>query len=349
MVLIGGYTERMDADTPGKARGISAYDFHPGAGGELHFLGFAPAVNPSYLRPDRKRGVVYAVSERESSNHACVTAHRVRRNRKGKVEFEKISEVLIKGDHPCQLTLAGGTLLVSSYTNGMLHVIGRAQDGALTEVLQDIQLTTSTGRGPHAHCTAYDRARQRVYLCDLGDDKLKTFTRAEDGRLTHVPGLDLSFATGEGPRHVVLHADGDHALVNGECIGVVHLVDLTGEAGPAIVHTANALPERVIDEASGAAIRIGPKGKMVYVSDRTFSVINRLRLDVKAGKLSFRDSYASGGESPRDFSISADGEWLLAANSVDSTVGVFRVDPKGNLTHYRTVKGVPTPTSIAWW
>ena len=104
----------------------------------------------------------------------------------------------------------------------------------------------------------------------------------------------------------------------------------------------------MVDEAKGAAIRISPNGKTVYVSDRAFSVVTVLRIDERAGKLIVRDTYPSGGESPRDVNLSPKGEWLLSANGLDDTIGVFRVDPRGGLVHFRTIRKVPTPTTLAW-
>lgn len=347
MLIVGGYTEKIEGTASAKARGISVYDFFP-TEGRIQFLGFTPAINPSYVITDRKRSVIYAVREQSSEIGAGVTAHKVLRNQRGKVRFEKLSDISLPGDDPCHLGFAGNTVLASSYSSGHLHVIRRAEDGSLGEVIQDIKLTaTNEERGAHAHCTAYLSDREQVLLCDLGDDKLKVFDRAENGILTERPELALSFPEKAGPRHIALHPGGQLAVVNGECIGHVHLIDLSGEK-PLRANVANALPERVVEEASGAAIRIGTNGKMVYTSDRTFSVITVMRIDERDKKLVVRDTYPSGGESPRDLNLSPKGEWLLSANTGDHSIGVFRIDPRGGLVHYHTFKKVPSPTCLAW-
>ncbi|TXF89660.1 lactonase family protein [Neolewinella aurantiaca] len=347
MLIIGGYTERMDEDTPGKARGISVYDFFPSEG-RIQFLGFTPAKNPSYVITDRKRSVVYAALENDQGEGAGVSAHKVNRSKQGKVWFDDLGKVDLPGDGPCHLSFAKNTVLVSSYGSGHLHVIRREEDGSLGEIIQTIALSSEdTDRGPHAHCTAYHEAREQVFLCDKGDDKLKVFDRAEDGTLTERPELALDFQEHQGPRHITLHPDGQLAVVNAELIGHVHLIDLSGEK-PLRANRMNYLPERVLDEASGAAIRLSTNGKMIYTSDRTYSVVTALRIDEKAKKIVLRDTYPSGGESPRDLNLSPSGEWLLTANTADHTVGVFRVDPRGALTHYHTFKKVPSPTCFAW-
>lgn len=346
LLLIGGYTLRMDENTPGEARGISAYDFYAKDNGRMEFRGFTPVVNPSYLIADREKSIVYSLSECPAPDGASLQAHRVKRDG-SKVAFQLLGEVSLPGDHPCHLAFVEDTIVVASFTSGHLHVVKRLADGRLGERIQDIKLTHSTEKGSRAHCTAYDAPRGRVYVCDLGDDRFKTFRRLPDGRLEHLPELDLVCASGEGPRHVALHPNGDFALVNGEFRGYVRLVDLRGDK-PSIADTVAALPERVVDEASGAAIRVTKNGKNCFVSDRTFDLVTTIRIDEKAAKLSVRDSYSSGGDSPREVILSPSEEWLLTANNVDSKVGVFRVGTAGDLTHYRTYNKIPTPTTFAW-
>ncbi len=347
MLLIGGYTNHDNPAVPkGKARGISAYDFFP-TDGRIQFLGFAPAVNPSYLLTDRKRSIVYAVRETTEQQGAGVTAHKITRDKRGKVKFELLSDIPLLGDAPCHLSFAGNTLLISSYDSGTLHVIKRQEDGRLGKELQTITLTAQAGKQAHPHCTVFVPEKNWVLLVDLGDDKLKVFNRGQDGQLTYLPEADLAFPDGEGPRQVALHPEGNLAVVNGERVGRIHLIDLSGDK-PLRANVANALPERVIEEANGAAIKLSTNGKMVYASDRAFSVVTVLRIDERDKKLVVRDTYPSGGESPRDLSPSPKGEWLLTANTIDSTVGVFRIDPRGGLAHYHTFKKVPSPTCLAW-
>jgi 6-phosphogluconolactonase len=347
MLLVGGYTTDIPRGPKGKARGISAYDFFP-TDGRIEFLGFAPAINPSYLLTDRKRGIVYAVRETNSNDNAGVTAHKVSRNNRGKVRFDLLSDLPLASDDPCHLAFAGNTILVSSFSSGHLHVISRKEDGSLGTVLQTISPEPAAeGKTTNAHCALFVPKKNWVLLCDLGNDRLKVFDRAEDGLLTARPELDLHFEDGAGPRHIVLHPDGDLAVVNGENVAHIHLVDLTGDQ-PLRATVANALPERVIDEACGAAVRIGANGKMIYASDRAFSVVTVLRIDERDKKLVVRDTFPSGGESPRDVIVAPKGQWLLTANTHDSSIGVFRIDPRGGLIHYHTFKKVPSPSAFAW-
>ncbi|MBB4078542.1 6-phosphogluconolactonase [Lewinella aquimaris] len=347
LLLVGAYTLDMEDGVPGRARGISAYDFYAGEG-RLEFRGYTPTVNPSYLWVDEARKIVYAIRECPQEGGPGVVAYRVIRERNRSVTFEKINDVHTPGDHPCHLMGIDDTLVVSSYTSGTLDVFARGTEGELGEHLQHIELPpVRPGHPPRAHCTAFDRRRNRAYVCDLGSDRLLVFDRSGDGCLTLLADHGVELPEGSGPRHLALHPSGDYATIICEYHGITLLVDLK-EDKPRLVKSALYLPERAVDRASGAAITTDASGKNVYVSDRKYSVVTALRLDVREPRYQPRDTYPSGGERPRDINLSPDGQWLLTANVSDHTIGVFRVQAGGVLQLHHVVKKVPSPTCLKW-
>ena len=335
---------------PRAAPGVfPVYDFDTKEG-RLTFNAFVADDNPSYVVTDRARSIIYSVCEHPAGEGAAVCAHKVkpaRNGRGGKVRFEALGKVFLPGSDPCHLTFAGRNLAVSCYSSGHLLILPLAKDGTLTEVSQVIEFASATNRDSHIHCSVYQPGLSRLLVTDLGDDKLKVLELDGGGRFNYVPELDVAFIASQGPRHIALHPGGRFAVVNCECRGIVHLLDIS-ERHITALHGANALPERVVDQAHGAALRVAPGGKLVYVSDRAFSVVNALRVDQRTGALRFRHSTPTGGEHPRDFNLSPDGRWLLAANLKSSSIGVFKVKPSGELTHYHTFGKVPTPTCLAW-
>ena len=346
MLVVGGYTQRMDENTPGKARGISVYDWVPGEA-NLVFLGFHKCSNPSYVLTDRSRQMVYAVSEHASGEGSAVAAVKVTRKKEGKPIFRQIAELPLTGDDPCHLAFGPRELVVSCYTSGEVIIIPLGPEGEFSGEPQYVRLPSDGDRPARAHCAAYHAPTGRLLVADLGSGKLRVLRRGEEKGYLHHAEQDLAFPDLHGPRHLSLHPNGNLAVVNGERQGRIQLIDLSNDALHSI-HTANALPERVIDEAWGAALRLSKNGKMVYASDRNFSVVTALRIDERSGVVRFRHSDPSGGEHPRDLILSPDGDWLLTANTASSSVGVFKIDPKGELTHYRTIAKVPTPTAFAW-
>lgn len=336
----------MDEKTPGKARGISVYDFFP-ADGRMQFLGFVKASNPSYVITDRSRQMIYCVHEHSAGEGAGVSAFKVSRKKDGKVRFLEYGHVDIDGDAPCHLAFAERNLAVSCYGSGQLLLLPLADDGKIERVGQNIDFPSEGGNECHIHCSVYQPMHQRLLVTDLGGDLVRVLTKDAAGNFSCRPELDLKFERTKGPRHIALHPAGELAFVNGEKLGTVSLVDVSKEQ-LSILSVANALPERVLDEAWGAAIRLSNNGKIIYCSDRTFSVVNALKYDQRAATVKFKHTTPSGGESPRDLILSLDGEWLLTANTATSSVGVFRIDPRGELTHYHTFQKIPTPTVFAW-
>ena len=346
LLLLGTYTIDMGADAPGRARGISAFDFSPTTGKIIH-RGTVEEVNPSYLSVDPTRKIVYGVRECPADEGAAVYAYRVVRKAGNKVTFEPCGTVDLQGDHPCHLSRIDDTLLVSCYSDGSVHVIALDEDGLPVRQLQRVQLDCAEP-GAHAHCAAYDAKRKRVFICDLGCDLLRVFQRHDDGTLEELPDLALRFTKHSGPRHCVVHPTGEHLLVNCEHRGRVSLIDLDREA-PAEILNVPSLPQRAVEGASGAAIRIDRRGRNVYVSERNYSVVSTLRLDVRdEPKLHTRDTYPSGGVRPRDIALSPDGKWLLSANLKDHSLGVFRIGSGGSLQLNHVVRNVKSPTCLAW-
>lgn len=345
VLIVGGYTVNMSDDSPGKARGVSAYDFSP-KDGRLEYRGFGKTDNPSYLCTDPGRRMVYAVRECLHEYDPGVTAFRLQRGKGNKIGFEAVSDAGLEGDHPCHVALADRTLIVSCYTSGSVHVFSLNVDGSIAGPLQRIVLE-QTARAPHAHCSVYDARRSRVYVADLGSDCLRVFDRAADGRLTENPALSVDFPAESGPRHLALHPSGDQLLVNFEYRGRVRVLDLTGK-GPAPLLDVPTLPERAVEGTSGAAIRLDREARNVYVSERKYSVISALRLDLPKTSLHLRDTVPSGGVRPRDILLSPDNEWLLAANLKDHSIGVFRIGAGGGLRLNHVIRKVPSPTCLAW-
>lgn len=349
LLLVGGYTVGVNEDTSGEARGIAAYDFDTRLGG-LTFRGFAPVANPSYLWIDQARQLVYAARERASGDRPGVTVFKVARSAGGgKIQLTSVDNMDLDGDLPCHITGIDDTVIVSCYTSGTLHVLRTFEDGRLQkQVVQRIELPRpNPDRHARAHCAIYDARRRRVYVCDKENDHLSVFERRDDGRLELLPDHGIDFPAGAGPRHLVLHPDGNHAVVVCELRGISGLIDLRQEI-PHLIDTTTYLPERVIEEASGAGIKIDATGKNVYISERTFSVVTHLRLDVKTARYSSRETLPSGGQRPRDLSIAPGGKWLLSANTKDHTIGIFRIGTGGALQLHRVLEKVPSAACLKW-
>ena len=86
----------------------------------------------------------------------------------------------------------------------------------------------------------------------------------------------------------------------------------------------------VDENVAPSAIKLHPSGKFLYVANRginggTEHSITAFLID-KNGELSFTASYLTEGEVPRDFEISPDGRFLLAANQNSNSITTFKIN-----------------------
>ncbi|HEY6081866.1 MAG TPA: beta-propeller fold lactonase family protein, partial [Chitinophagaceae bacterium] len=79
-------------------------------------------------------------------------------------------------------------------------------------------------------------------------------------------------------------------------------------------------------------IHLSPDGKFLYASNRDdLNDIAVYAVDTKTGKLTFRRRVASGGRTPRNFTLTPDGTWLLAGHQNSREITIFRRDKKTGL------------------
>ena len=93
----------------------------------------------------------------------------------------------------------------------------------------------------------------------------------------------------------------------------------------------------------GADIQVAPDGKHVYASIRGLDTLSVLEVG-EDGLLSLGETTPCGGRTPRNFAITPDGKYLLAANQDTDNVAVFQIDPrKGGLSQ---ISDTPVPTPV---
>jgi 6-phosphogluconolactonase len=100
--------------------------------------------------------------------------------------------------------------------------------------------------------------------------------------------------------------------------------------------------------AGCADIHIHPSGKFLYASNRgEINSIVLFDINPATGLLTRKESFSAGGQTPRNFAISLDGNFLLAANQKSNNICVFRIDPEtGKLTATGHSLAVPAPVCL---
>ena len=343
--------------TGARSKGIYVARFDPSTGSLTQAQLAAETPSPSFLAVDPKHRFLYAVSEVDTfggEKTGAVSGFAVDAM-SGKLR--PVNQKPAGGAGPCHLTVdhTGRNVLVANYGAGTVAVLQADDDGRLagpTSVIQHKGSGPNRQRqeAPHAHAIVLDPANRFALAADLGLDKVLVYRLdPAAGKLTPNDPPSASVAPGAGPRHLAFSPDGRFAYVNNEMAMTVTAFGYDRDKGTLReLQTLPTLPEGASRAgASTAEIRVHPSGKFVYVSNRGHDSVAVFRADAKTGMLTAAGHQATGGKTPRSFSLDPTGRYLLAANQNSDTVVVFTIDLEtGTLAPTGTTVSVPTPVCL---
>lgn len=306
---VGSYT-----DQPSSSKGITLVSLDRRTGAVTRGEELYPLTNPSYLA--QSSNALYAISEvaqQEGAKLVCMQ--------------DKFAHTLpIAGDYPCHLAVSANQkwLAVANYGSGNVCVYSLDSQGIPVELIANL---FEQGQGPnrarqlapHAHQVVFFTQHDGLATVDLGSDAIH-FYHFVQGQLELAQSVKLS--GGSGPRHLVFNRAEDKAYVVcelSETLVVLNKTDAGWQAGTAI----ELLPEYENGQAA-SAIKLSSDERFVYVSCRQQNLISCFEL--AQGQPKWLSATPSGGEFPRDFTLSGCGEWLLVANQHANTIVSYRRD-----------------------
>lgn len=260
------------------------------------------ADNPTYL--DECEDEVFSV---------------VKKGEEGGVAYFKagvlVNEVTEAGAPPCYVSYDKVNKLVYSanYHGGRINTY-KVENGKLVEVEKFVY-----PNGSKAHYVVYSKELNEVVVCNLGNDEVY-FYSIKDQKLT----LEATYkaASGSGPRHAVVHPHSHLVYVFTELSSEVIVLKRVKD-GLEVKQIISCLPDA---EAKrwGAAIRLSPDGKYLYVSNRGHDSITVFK--VEGETLSWVENVPSLGVQPRDFNISPCGKYVFVANLDSNNLAVYNRD-----------------------
>lgn len=313
-----------------------------------------PARNPSYLAFDARRYFLYAVNEmKEIDGHFGGGASAFAIDDESGA-LTHLNTVETHGTDPCHLAVdhSGRHLLVANYSSGHTTVLPILGDGSLGVASQVIQHTGSSidparQTGPHCHHIAVDTDGTRVFVSDLGADRIVVYRLDAGGRLTADDPPFVAAVPGGGPRQTILDPGLASAYVLNELGSSVthHAYDAeSGRLTPQ--RTVSTLPAGFEGKNLSAELQIAPSGRFLYASNRGHDSIAIFAV-ASDGALAPLGQTPTGGGAPRCFDLSPSGDFLIVANQDDGTIVPFRVDAKtGALTPTGSVAKVGTPVCV---
>ncbi len=334
--LVGTYTDSGD-------QGINLLSLDP-ENKTLQSKVIAEGIgNPSFVITNKNQDHVFAVEESAGERGGKVKSFRLDLDAGS---MDSISTVDSYGDHPCYLSLSPSEkfLVTANYSGGNLSIY-EIEDGALKHV-QTIQheggsIIESRQKNPHVHSAVFHPNGQQLLVGDLGADKIYIYDFNPDYAVPFSPANPAYFEVepGSGPRHLAIHP-------NGHKIYLVH--ELTAEVGVYNYNEGKISQAQILSltgesfsgSVGAAEIRISEDAGFIYVSNRGDANEISVFEVGKDGNLTFVQRISTEGETPRNFILSHDGNYLLVGNQESNEIRLFDRNKKTGMLS-------PTDVSIA--
>lgn len=310
-IYFGTYTKK-------ESKGIYKAQFDPETGNLCDLQLVASEPNPTFIAFSEK-GNLYSVGAQDGKGGiASFTA-----------DFQPLNHVVEEGAPLCYVSVDDKRQLVygANYHKGQVLVYKIEDDGQLSFIDQD----THEGKGPHEnqaspHVHFADLTPdQYLITCDLGTDSLHTYEVSDQGKLTLLHHYQTS--PGAGPRHLVFHPHHKIAYLINELNATIDVLFYDGMGEFEHFQTVSTLPEDYDGQKWASAIKLSADGKFLYASNRAHNSIAVFEV-IADGSLKLIEIVPTDGLNPRDFTLSPDQHYLIAAHQDSPNATVFKRDPE---------------------
>ena len=344
-----------------RAKGIYRADFDPETGRLSEPVLAAEYKTPGFLALHPKRHVLLAIGAPKqpfADGSSSVAAFGIG----GDFSLKFLGEATSGGKGACHLAVdaTGQTVAVANYSDGKISTIRLDEEGVPRELVSVIAHRGSgpnaaRQEGPHAYGVYFNRANSHLIVPDLGLDRV--FIHPFDARSSKLEDTlpPLATTAGAGPRHLAFSPDERHAYVVNELDCSVLVASHENGRLTAI----GAVPMRINPGPghTAAEIEVSGDGKFVYASVRSKvrqeeegladNEIFVFAREPESGKLSFVQRVFCGGKTPRHFTLSPCGKWLLCGHQDSHTISVLPRDPaSGRLGEPAHTVAAPSPICI---
>jgi 6-phosphogluconolactonase len=335
--VAGSFTESGEG-------GINVFDFDP-ANGTLKLFSSANAgPNPTYLCISKGGKLIYAINE-VSRFFGAKGGGLTTLKYSGDFEnIKKVNEIPVPNGGPCFISLTPDNkfLLIASYAGGSVAVVRLDQNGIPEKVCDSIIYKGIGGKPSHAHMISTDPDGKRIYVTDLGLDRIMIYSlNKSSGKLTPFSKDGISLPAGTGPRHFVFSKDGSRMYVMGELKSTVTVFATDQNKELVLLQTISALSDNYKGANSSADIHLANSGEFLYGSNRGENSIVTFRVG-KDGLLTLAGHTTCGGDWPRNFTLDPSGKYLLAGNQKSGNISVFGIDAKTGLPS-KTIQDIKLP------
>jgi 6-phosphogluconolactonase len=349
---IGTYTVGGVVNSSKKSDGIYVLGYDSTTGNLTRISSTFEKDNPSFLSISPNGNFLYSVGEIDDSRGGALSAYEINHSTGG---LEILNTISSGSKGPCHLSTdrTGTSLLAANYAGGASTITSINEDGSLSDDIQVIQHEGSSVNPerqmePHAHSINVTPNNKFALVPDLGTDKIMIYSIDQvNSRL--IPN-NPSFAKvdpGMGPRHLEFHPNGNVVYVINEIGATITSFDIDNNSGEmSSIETISTLPDGY-HQKSCADIHISSDGKFLYGSNRGHNSLAIFSVSSDGRKLSKLGYESTIGETPRNFSLDPEGNFLLAANQDTSNIYTFKVNREdGTLDQTGDKIEIPYPVCI---
>jgi 6-phosphogluconolactonase len=313
--------------------GINIFDFNIANGTLSSFCKADAGPNPSYFCFSQKERLIYAVNEVSQFNNKKGGGITTLKYNDDFTKITKVREITIPNGGPCYISISPDNdfLFIANYAGGSIAVVKLDDEGIPATVSDSIIYKEVNGKVSHAHMILTDPSGRRIYVTDLGLDRIMIYSlNRTSGKLVSFNENGISLPEGTGPRHFVFNNDGSKMYVMGELKSTVTVFDVNNTEGLVLTQTITALSEYYKGPNSSADIHIGKSGEFLYGSNRGENSIVIFKIG-KDGLLTEAGHTSCGGDWPRNFVIDPSGKFILVGNQKSGNISVFKIDKKSGI------------------
>lgn len=305
--------------------GIGVYIFNQDDASYHRLGGMSGVSNPSYLIPYGKD--IYSVGEDEGQTSTLNHLTFAPADSTGMLNL--CESLPTGGGAPCFINVSpdGRFVLTANYFGGNITIGRRDTSGTLQPNPVVISFPpashpTETGGEPRLHSVNFTPDGSRLIAADLGTDRLHIFPliSGADSLVNPADVTRLEMHSGMGPRHMDFSADGRFAYVLGELSGEIAVLSLADNC------VKQYIQADTVGGHGSADIHLSPDGRYLYASNRLKNDgIAIFSVDSVSGKLT-EAGYQTTGIHPRNFAITPNGKWLLAACRDSDAIEIYARD-----------------------
>ena len=326
LLYVGKYNDRGGA-------GFQVVELDPGAGLFRLAAEVEAGANPSYFCIDGEQGLIHAINEVDELRGQKTGGITTLALDAASGALRRTGEMAVPNGGPCYISRmpAGDYLLVANYGGGSVAVVRLDARGMPAAVTDTLVFQGVSGRTPRAHMIAPGPDGNRIYLTDLGLDRIMIYELDRtSGKLQSVNNGEVALVKGAGPRHFTFSKDGSTFYVINERNSTVTVFAVDAAGLLEEIQSLSTLPEGFSGTSYCADLHLGKSGRFLYGTNRGHNSIVTFRV-VGNGRLELAGHTPCGGDWPRNFVIDPSGRYLVVANQRSHNLALFAIDSKSGL------------------